>query len=339
MRSSERPLLSSAAQAALPATSNGDPERYRLALFFKADQSRMGDIPALLKLLTSRASLPLAVAMKATKSLVPNHATVAALGALSADDLVKLGLEPAVAKKIAKALGKPATTVSPSKGKRKAGAIVAGGDGAEGSGSTADPSAAGAPRPPPPKKPRVKKVYRDPFEIASEQAEALSGEKPYPALVFGVDLSVGVSDHRLLSRSAAPATDGPLSTLDTVGTAWPCRQDQSCAGHDCLGARLLSPTRLQRAGGALVGCVAPSRTSPVDPSADLCYLLAAHSFTDVSPHSSKEPAFLPDRLPSSSTPRQRPSLSASSRDLVRARRARPSSAGERTTAGSSRTSF
>jgi hypothetical protein len=210
----------------------------------------MAALPGLLKLLTGRASLPLAVAMKAAKSLMPDHATSAALSNLTAEDLVTLGLEPVVAKKVAKALGKSGPSKAPAKGKRKTGAN---GDDPEGEGPAAGPSTAGAgaARPPPPKKPRAKKANRDLFEIAGEQAETFSGEKPYPALDYGVDLTIGVRTSRLPLSPAASASD-PLA-LPSAGATGARGAHQPRASDDSVGARVPSPARLQRAGGALVG--------------------------------------------------------------------------------------
>lgn len=164
----------------------------------------MAALPGLLKLLTG-ASLPLAVAMKAAKPLMANQAnTEAALRELGAEDLVRFGLEPAIASKVAKALGKCKSGSSgqgPAKGKRKADASVANEE-MSGDGPAAGPSSVA--RPPPAKKTRAKKVYRDPFELAGEQAEALSGEKPYPPIDFGSDLMISALLAHTVKINRAP---------------------------------------------------------------------------------------------------------------------------------------
>lgn len=174
-------------------------------------------IPALLKSLTGRAGLTLAQAMKAAKVLVPKHASEAALAQLAADDLVRLGLDDGVAKKIANALGKgpAAAAVKSSKGKakRKASAEDEGAEGGEASGSTsaaAAAAAAGNSKAPALVKKRTKRVARDMFEVAVEgMDDSGTSEKPYPPLDFGADLSTQV--RRLPSRLGRCAAT-PLTT-------------------------------------------------------------------------------------------------------------------------------
>lgn len=160
----------------------------------------MTALPALLKLLTSRAALSLPQAMKAARSLMPHgHATADALSQLSLDDLQALGVDDSEAKKIASAFG----SAGKAKGKQAVKRKVGGDSGGVGAG----PSSSTAVK-------KQKKEYQDPFEIPLQDGPR-AGEKLYPALNYGLNLTEAV---RPLPHSATSLAHGSLkpSSLDSL---------------------------------------------------------------------------------------------------------------------------
>lgn len=151
--------------------------------------------------------------MKAARSLMPHgHATADALSQLSIDDLQALGVDDSEAKKIVSAFG----SAGKAKGKKAVKRKVGGDSGGVGAG----PSSSTAPVK------KQKKEYRDPFEIPLQDGP-LAGEKSYPALNYGLDLTVAV---RPLPHSATSPAHGSLKSsrrplIRLTGPSRPRSQD------------------------------------------------------------------------------------------------------------------